>query len=74
MMPAFSASDQSQPTPTTPDALWDALVALKTRWQGESDPGRRAEIRDEYYRLHQDYIVARRRAQQPTLTGYRPIP
>ena len=76
MMPALPPSDPAQPAPAAsiPDAKWDALVALKARWQTESDPGHRAEIRDEYYRLHQDYIVARRKARYPELTGYRPIP
>jgi len=53
--------------------MWDALLALKQRWQAETDPLRRAEMRDEYYRLHQDYIIARRKARQPELPGYRPI-
>jgi len=50
--------------PVAMQEMWNALLALKQRWQAETDPLKRAEIHDEYYRLHQDYIIARRKARQ----------
>jgi len=55
--------------PAAMQEVWDALRVLKQRWQAATDPLERAEIRDEYYRLYQDYIIARRKARQPKLPG-----